>query len=76
MECTTGIITKLLHLVYQVDHGCEDCLGAATPVVCGSKDSSVEDLDELNYSVVEEPVCEGWVLDDLALAVLESGLSG
>ena len=25
------------------------------PVVCGSKDSSVEDLDEFNDSVVEEP---------------------
>ena len=34
------------------------------PVVCGSKDSSVEDLDELNESVVEEPVCEGWDPDD------------
>ena len=34
------------------------------PVVRGSKDSSVEDLHELHESVVEEPVCEGWVLDD------------
>ena len=34
------------------------------PVVCGSKDSSVEDLDEFNDSVVEEPVCEGWILHD------------
>ena len=34
------------------------------PVVCGSKDSSVEDLGELNVSVIEEPVCEGWILDD------------
>ena len=34
------------------------------PVVCGSNDSSVDDLDELNESVVEEPVCEGWVPDD------------
>ena len=29
-----------------------------------SKDSIVEDLHELHDSVVEEPVCEGWVLDD------------
>ena len=29
------------------------------PVVCDSKDSSVEDLHELNDSVVEELVCEG-----------------
>ena len=34
------------------------------PVVRGSKDSSVEDLHELHDSVIEEPVCEGWVLYD------------
>ena len=34
------------------------------PVVRCSKDSSVEDLHKLHDSVVEEPVCEGWVLDD------------
>ena len=34
------------------------------PVVCCSKDSSVEDLDKLYNSVIKEPVCEGWVLDD------------
>ena len=33
------------------------------PVVRGSKDSSVEDLHKLHDSVVEEPVCKGWVLD-------------
>ena len=34
------------------------------PVVSSSKDSGVEDLEELHDSMVEEPVREGWVVDD------------
>ena len=34
------------------------------PVVSSSKDSSVEGLEELHDSMVEEPVGEGWVVDD------------
>ena len=34
------------------------------PVVSGTKDCNVEDLDELCDPVVEEPVRDGWVLDD------------
>ena len=49
----------------------EGCLGAASvlplepqPVVSSSKDSSVEGLEELYDSMVEEPVGEGWVAND------------
>lgn len=34
------------------------------PVASDSKDSSIEGLDELHDSAIEEPVCEGWVFDD------------
>ena len=34
------------------------------PVVSSSKDSGVEGLEELHDSMVEEPVGEGWVVDD------------
>ena len=34
------------------------------PVVSSSKDSSVEGLEDLHDSMVEEPVGEGWLVDD------------
>ena len=34
------------------------------PVVGNSKHSDIVGLDELLYSVVEEPVRDGWILDD------------
>ena len=34
------------------------------PVVSSPKDSGVEGLEELHDSMVEEPVGEGWVVDD------------
>ena len=33
------------------------------PVATGSKDFNIEGLDKLHDSVVEEPACEGWVLN-------------
>ena len=46
------------------------------PVVSSSKDSSVEGPEELHDSMVEEPVGEGWVVNDSLRAVLDSGLLG
>ena len=46
------------------------------PVVSGSKDSSEESLGELNYSMIEEPVCKGWVLNDCLGQTWNQGFRG
>ena len=35
-----------------------------SPVVSGTNDSNVEDLDKRHNSVVEEPICDGLALND------------
>ena len=43
------------------------------PVVSGSKDSNVVGFDKLHYSMIAEPVCDSWVLDD-CLGTSSSGV--
>ena len=71
LHCVTGVSNYLLHVwcSWQPDQAMD--MRAATmlptkhqPIVSGSKDSNVEGLDKLHDSMVEEPVCEGWVLND------------
>ena len=71
LETVTVTMQELLHIWCLRKPGQAVHVRAASvlplepqPVVSSSKDSSVEGLEELHDSMVEEPVGEGWVVDD------------
>ena len=79
LESSIGAITELLHVRLVGQPGKAMDVGATSvlplkpqPVVICSKDSDIESREELHNLVVEEPVCNSWVLDD----TLDSGTPG
>ena len=71
LEAVTVSMQELLHIRCVRKPGQAMHVRAASvlplepqPVVSSSKDSSVEGFEELHHSMVEEPVGEGWVVDD------------
>ena len=71
LEAVTVSMQELLHIWCVRKPGQAMHVRAASvlqlepqPVVSSSKDSSVEGLEELHDSMVEEPVGDGWVVED------------